>query len=197
MLGDDDDEFYTAYFCFRCMAVRWGCAEADAIVLIRDGRRDVKRRREQNAAFNAAAATVVAAVPGITKGQRRVLAVDYLKEAMSPLVRFVRIKTKMLRQRSLLLEENSALIVRMRDALQLRDVLDLIPQLDAIENEVDLASEPIAFRGRGDDQWAFWRRTTRMSGASSAGLMGPYNAPSAATTVAGVRQGCRTGAVAL
>ena len=61
----------------------------------------------------------------------------------------------MLKQRSLLLEEHSALIVRMRDAQQLRDVLDLIPRLDVIEQEVDRASEPIAFKGRGNDQWAF------------------------------------------
>jgi hypothetical protein len=155
VLGDDDAEFYTAYFCFRRMAVRWGCAEADAIVLIRDGRRDVKRRREQNAAFNATTSAVAAAVPGVTKGERRELTVDFMKEVMSPLVRFIRIKTKMLWQRSLLLEEHSALIVRMRDAQQLRDVLDLIPKLDKIEQEVDLASAPIAFRGRGNEQWAF------------------------------------------
>ena len=43
----------------------------------------------------------------------------------------------------------------MRDALHLKDVLDLIPQLDATEKEVDKASGPIAFRGRGEDQWAF------------------------------------------
>ena len=66
VLGDDDDEFHVAFFCYRCMAVRWGCTEADAMVRIRDGRRDVKRRREQNEAFNVAAATVVAAVPGTT-----------------------------------------------------------------------------------------------------------------------------------
>ena len=155
VIGDDDDEFFTTYFCYRCMAVRWGCAEGDALVRIRDGRRDVKRRREQNAAFNAAAAAVAAAVPGVTKGERRELTVDYMKEVMSPLVRFIRIKTKMLRQRSLLLEEHSALIVRMRDAQQLRDVLGLIPKLDAIEQEVDRASEPVAFRGRGNEQWAF------------------------------------------
>ena len=78
-----------------------------------------------------------------------------MKEVMSPLVRFIRIKTKMLRQRSLLLEEHSSLIVRMRDAQQLRDVLDLIPRLDVIEQEDDRASEPVAFKGRGNDQWAF------------------------------------------
>ena len=81
------------------------------------------RGKKQNAAFNAAAATVVAAVPGITRGQRRVPAVDLLKDAMRPLARFVRIKTKLLQQRCLLLEAHSSLIVRMRDALQLRDVL--------------------------------------------------------------------------
>ena len=47
VLGDDDDEFHVAYFCYRCMAVRWGCDEADALIRIRDGRGDIKRRREQ------------------------------------------------------------------------------------------------------------------------------------------------------
>ena len=98
--GDDDDEYHIAYFCYRCMAVRWDCAEADAVIRIRDGKPGVKRRREQNAAFNAAAATVIAAVPGVSKGQLRVLAIDLMKEAVGPLARFVRIKTKMLSQRS-------------------------------------------------------------------------------------------------
>ena len=66
-------------------------------------------------------------MPGITKGQRRVLAVDYLKEAMGPLARFVRIKTKMLKLRSALLEQHSALLEQMRDAVRLQDVLALIP----------------------------------------------------------------------
>ena len=57
----------------------------------------------------------------------------------------------MLKQRSLFLEEHSSLIVRMRDAQQLRDVLDLISKLDEIEQEFDLASAPIAFRGRGNE----------------------------------------------
>ena len=65
--------------------------------------RVTKNRREQNVAFNEAAATVVAAVPGVTRGQRRALAIDLMKEAMGPLARFVRIKTKMLSQRSSLM----------------------------------------------------------------------------------------------
>ena len=85
---------------------------------------------------------MAAAVPGVTKGERRELTVDFMKEVMSPLVHLIRIKTKMLRQRSLLLEEHSSLIVRMRDAQQLRDVLDLIPKLDEIEQEVDRVRRP-------------------------------------------------------
>ena len=86
----------------------------------------------------------------------------------------------------------------MRDAQQLRDVVDLIPKLDEIEKEVDHASAPIAFRGCGNDQcFCFaWRLAMLTSGATSAGLTGPYSVPSATTTVAGARQANRTGAVA-
>ena len=155
VLGDDEDAFQVSYFCFKCMAGRWGCDEADALTRIRDGRWDIKRRREKNIAFNAAAATVVAAVPAVSKNQRRLMTIDVMKEAMGPIARFVRIKTKMLQQRSALVERHSALLDQMRDAARLQDVLLLIPQLDAIEIEVDKASAPIAFRGRGEDQWAF------------------------------------------
>ena len=51
--------------------------------------------------------------------------------------------------------QRSALLEQMRDAVRLQDVLALIPQLDAIETEVDKATAPIAFRGRGEEQWAF------------------------------------------
>ena len=155
VLGDDEDAFQVSYFCFKCMAGRWGCDEADALTRIRDGRWDIKRRREKNIAFNAAAASVVAAVPAVSKNQRRLMAIDVMKEAMGPIARFVRIKTKMLQQRSALVERHSALLDQMRDAARLQDVLLLIPQLDAIEIEVGKASAPIAFRGRGEDQWAF------------------------------------------
>ena len=93
VLGGDDNEFHVAYFCYRCMAVRWGCDKGDALIRIRDGRGDIKRRREKNLAFNAAAATVVAAVPGVSRGQRWALVIDLGKEAMGPIARFVRIKT--------------------------------------------------------------------------------------------------------
>ena len=50
--------------CGAAIAVM-GCSEADAVVCIRDGRRDIKRRREQNDAFNAVAAKVVAAAGAV------------------------------------------------------------------------------------------------------------------------------------
>ena len=137
------------------MADKWGCDEADAVTRIRDGKPHIKKRREQHATFNAASSTVVAAVPGVSRGARRLLAIELMKDAMGPMARFVRLKTRFLQQRSVLVERHSALLEKMRDAVGLQDVLALVPQLDAIELEVEKANQPIAVRGRGDEQWAF------------------------------------------
>ena len=58
-------------------------------------------------------------------------------------------------QRAGLVEQHSELLERMRGATSLKAVLELVPQLDAIEAAIEMASEPVAFRGRGDEQWAF------------------------------------------
>ena len=42
MIGDDDEEFFTTYFCYRCMAVKWGCDEADAVIRSRDDKPGVE-----------------------------------------------------------------------------------------------------------------------------------------------------------
>ena len=72
------------------------------------------------------------------------MAVDMMKDAMGPSVRFVRLKARMLEQRSVFLERRSALLEKMSDAIHLRDVQDLVPQLDAVEAEIEQASTPIA-----------------------------------------------------
>ena len=65
--GDDEGEYRIDYYCPRRMADNWGCDEADAATRIRDGKPHVKKRREQNAAFNAVATMVVAAVPSVSR----------------------------------------------------------------------------------------------------------------------------------
>ena len=52
---------------------------------------------------------------------------------MSPMVRFIRIKTRMMEQRAGLVGQHSELLEKMRGAVALKDVLDIVRQLDAIE----------------------------------------------------------------
>ena len=49
----------------------------------------------------------------MSAGQRRILAVDLMKDALGPLIRFVKLKTKMLAQRSTLMDQRSELMDRM------------------------------------------------------------------------------------
>ena len=74
---------------------------------------------------------------------------------MVPVVRFVLLKTRMMAQRAELVERRSALLQQMRDAVALKDVLTLVPQIDQLEVGMDRASAPFAFMGKGDEQWAF------------------------------------------
>ena len=59
----------------------------------------LRKRRAQPAAFAEADLKVAAAAPGISKGERRPLAVDVMKDAMGPMAHFVRLETRMLAQK--------------------------------------------------------------------------------------------------
>ena len=73
---------------------------------------------------------------------------------MAPMVRFVKLKTRMMAQRAELVEHHTALLHRMRDAVSLNDVLALVPQIDQLEENVDRASAHMALMGKSDEQWA-------------------------------------------
>ena len=92
MYGDDEGEYRTDFYCAKCMAHKWGCEEGDAITRIRDGKPHIRKRRAEQAADR----QVVGAIPGASKGAPRPMAIDVMKDAMGLMVRFVRLKTRML-----------------------------------------------------------------------------------------------------
>ena len=50
------------------------------------------------------------------------------------------------------MDRHTELLQRMREAVNLKDVLALVPQIDRLEEEMDVASAPIDFKGKGQDQ---------------------------------------------
>ena len=90
---------------------------------------------------------------------------------MAPTVRFVKLKTRMMAQKAELVERYSVLLQQMRDAVALRDVLALVPQIDQLEEDMGRASAPIACM----------RSNSAIACASSAG--GPADSPSASRKV--------------
>ena len=81
------------------MGLTWEVSTREALFRIRDGRWDINKRRKQNGAFNRASATVAQNAPGLSRGARRNLAVDLMREAIGPILRFILLKEKALAHR--------------------------------------------------------------------------------------------------
>ena len=71
-------------------------ALAEAIARIRDQKPHIKKRRMQQVAFAEVDRQVAVAIPAVTKGERRPLAVDVMRGAVGPMVRFIKLKRRML-----------------------------------------------------------------------------------------------------
>ena len=106
---------------------------------------------------------------------------------MGPMVRFVKMKARMMEQRAGLIDQHSELQEKMRDSVALKDVLQLVPQLGAIEAAIEKASAPVAFRGRkgGGSRPFALPPATLMSGRSSGARMATSSRPSGLPHVQG------------
>ena len=96
------------------MAVEWDISPEEALVKIREEKPHVKRQRQLQEAFHEADARIAEDVPCMSKGQRQRLAAEMMRGVLSPLTKFVQLKTKMLRARVHLLGRHAELICRMR-----------------------------------------------------------------------------------
>jgi hypothetical protein len=155
--GGDDGEYRRTYRCAACMGQEWGVSTREALFRIRDGRWDINKRRKQNAAFNQASATIALHAPALSRGERRNLAVDLMKEAIGPILRFILLKEKALAHRGELLKQHEDFMDRLRDARHLEDIQFWIPGLNKLEEAIDAISAPLAFRSRMAAQWDFIR----------------------------------------
>jgi hypothetical protein len=128
------------YRCAACMGQEWEISTREALFRIRDGRCDINKRRKQNAAFNQASSTIAQNAPGLSRGERRNLAVDLMREAIGPILRFILLKEKALAHRGKLLEQHEDLMERLRGARQLEDIQFWIPDLNKLEDAINAAS---------------------------------------------------------
>ena len=66
------------------MALEWGCSQAEASTRIRNSQPHVEKRRMQQAEFADADKKAAEAVPGASKGQRRLIAKEIMIGAIAP-----------------------------------------------------------------------------------------------------------------
>jgi hypothetical protein len=109
--GDDNEEFHIDYYCPECMARQWNCSPQSRI---RDTQPHVQKRRWQQQEFAEADKKAAEAVPGASKGERRMITKDSMKGAIAPIARFVLLKAKVLRERGEVMERHTALINKMK-----------------------------------------------------------------------------------
>ena len=91
--GDDaDPEEITKYWCTLCMAKTWGVRPEEAQARILQERLGFAKKRAKNEVFKAADSKAAEAFPGITKGERRLVAIQLMIEAVAPLTKFIELK---------------------------------------------------------------------------------------------------------
>ena len=72
-----------------------------------------------------------------------------MREAIGPILRFILLKEKALAHRVELLLQHEDLMERLRGARQLEDIQYWLPDLNKLEDAINAASEPLAFRSKG------------------------------------------------
>ena len=129
-LDDPEEVWDCTRYCAECIAVQRGISVPEAVAYIAAASPAFKRRRQDNDAFNAADRRAAEAFEGLSKGERRLIAIQDMKTVLAPLTRFLELKCKLFKERSQKIEEQDALIAKLRSCTNMDEAMVLIPQLE-------------------------------------------------------------------
>ena len=146
--NDVDDEFALYYWCAACKAVDWGVDQKEAQLRIIRERPSYQRHQDQASRFKEADAKVAEAVPGMTKGERRSIAVKEMKAVLAPLVKFILLKRKVLLRQGEAVERFRGLEQKLAGLKSMEEAAEVMAEMEAVEDEIDACETPLAFAGR-------------------------------------------------
>ena len=94
-LDDPEEVWDCTRYCAECIAVQRGISVPEAVAYIAAASPAFKRRRQDNDAFNAADRRAAEACEGLSKGERRLIAIQEMKTVLAPLRRFLELTCKL------------------------------------------------------------------------------------------------------
>jgi hypothetical protein len=183
--GDDDDIVDFKYVCAECRALEWGITVQEAQARILENRPSMLRRKKYNEAFRTADAKSAAAFPGMSKGERRLVTIASMKEIIAPLAKFIQLKARMRRARSDMIDEHKLLIDQLANAKSIEEANEVLPNIEHLENMIEEASGPLAFKAKGKEHIIFvLLPITMTAGRPLTERMGPSRLQCAPSTCA-------------
>ena len=148
-----EDIVLIEYFCAQCMAVEWGCTEAEAMSRVKLERPDLQRVRRRTAEWEAAGQELLKTtdVAGLKKGEIRQLTRQTLLEVFRPAMKAILIKRKQLRERAKLTAEHLLLCEELARCTDLDKCEEMINQIELLDEQIMDKSMPLAFADKSKD----------------------------------------------
>ena len=129
---DVDDEFALFYWCAVCKAKEWGCELKEAQLRIIQERPCYKRHQDQASRFKEADAKVAEAIPGMSKGERRTLAIEDMRAVLAPLGKFILLKRKVLLRQGEAVERFRQLEDKLKNLASVEEIAAVTAEMEAM-----------------------------------------------------------------
>jgi len=131
-MDDVDDEFALFYWCAVCKAKEWGCELKEAQLRIIQERPCYKRHQDQASRFKEADAKVAEAIPGMSKGERRTLAIEDMRAVLAPLGKFILLKRKVLLRQGEAVERFRQLEDKLKNLASVEEIAAVTAEMEAM-----------------------------------------------------------------
>ena len=147
--GDGKEDVYqTVYFCAGCVSTAKGITHAEAQAEIQLTRYSMVKRTARQAEYKHAKAHIMAEFPSMSNKEACKLGRDRLSKVMQPLAVHIARKDRIMQMRGKLLGRHRELADKLAQTSDRRECDKLLDEMEALEDEIDAAAEPLAFQNR-------------------------------------------------
>ena len=146
--GDPEDVRQTVYFCAGCVAKAGGLTVPQAQAEIQLTRYNMLKRTARQAEYNHAKQHVLEEFPSMARDKACKLSRMRLSEVLQPLALHLARKERAVQMRGQLVGRHRELAEKLALTADRRECDALLDQIEALEDEIDAATAPIAFSNR-------------------------------------------------
>ena len=111
---------------------------------------------------------VASVLEGLSKGECRNIIMAQMRVALQPMSQFIKLKCVVFRGHSQVIEEQTAMMDRLRTCSCLEEAMASMPELEQLEQKLNQLDVPLAYADKGSqeqswinaaaysDEWSLW-----------------------------------------